>query len=177
MAEPSTTRIGDFEVSFDGMTMQLKPAESDDAIVEMDRNQILELFDFISSFTHSELNRRTSFRVPVVEQDDLTVRLGINMKLIDAAPIDLSVNGMLVRLGDGEEIDVEEGESIVLQLGMGFKQLKLEATLRRQSGNELSFQFDPSNYSPEGEPPELLLEMFMELQRVWLTSRFRSRPI
>jgi hypothetical protein len=178
MANETQIQIGSTLAVFDGQELKLRCENQADLELSLSREEVLELFDFISRFTHTELNRRTSFRVPVVSPDNLTVRIAIDMKLIDARPLDMSLNGILVQIEDHRlNIENEEPVPAMIQLGMGQQSIKLEGHLRRKSGDKLSFQFDSSNWDACGEPPELLVDMFMELQRDWLTSRFRQRPV
>ncbi len=175
MTDSNSLKLGELEVVFDGEKLAIFRNDPNQSIAELQRAEILALFDYISRYTHSDLNRRSFFRVPVIEYEQLTVRLAINLKLLEGHAIDLSLNGIMIQLED--HVDVPIDTPVLLQLAMGQKQVKIEAILRRQKGNELSFQFAPSTISAKGEPPEIVLQMFNELQRVWLSSRFRSRPL
>jgi hypothetical protein len=164
-----TIRIGNLTAEFDGKQLTLFPPGNAES-VSLHVSEVYELFDFINGFHIPEVNTRMAFRVPNFAESSLRVQIGVDLKIFETTPVNISMNGILLSF-PSEQPELEIGQPVSLVLSSDSTRLKIHGEVRSTRGKNFGIFFPETVKGKELNPPHELAELVMKLQREWLAHR------
>lgn len=113
---------------------------------------------------------RTAFRVPILDPLWVSVRLRVGKAWMRADPVDLSLSGVQVDLPDGHGLQVDD--TVLVDLSRDHRSVRLQGEVRRVGTNRCGLFF-ASVLLKDGvlDPPEDLIGIVRELERIWIQER------
>ena len=171
MTTAQKIKLGTIECQFDGTCLRLTDDGAPEVTLELTREQLGELFEFLAKSTPAVPNRRQWFRVPIVHPERIQTLLFVGGKSWTVALLDLSLNGLSIYGEATPGLEVEQ--CVILRLILKEMKLDLVCHLIRKTQQVYAFRFAESTYTGDGSPPAVLVKIFNELQRDWLSSHFR----
>lgn len=164
-----STRIGELTAEFDGQRLTLVSA-AENRPLSLAISDVRDLVQFVSSFNPVEIQRRRSFRVPVYDPSALAVAVQREGCCLDAAAVNISLNGILLRFAD-PACRPDLFEKLTVNLLAGRLKASLTAEVRSIRDCYFGLHFPCSMKNGHLDPPEDLVAVVMQLQRQWLARR------
>lgn len=158
-------------VIMDDRSITLRDRRRPEVQVTLFAAEYIDVLSFLRSINPDRSERRTSFRVPVLHSEMLSVHLVAGATDLAVAPVNLSLTGILVRLAPDESAGLETGAETQVELAMGHRSGRLRGIVRRRTDDCLGIHF-PESLGAEGlDPPDWLMCIYSDMQTDWLRGR------
>ena len=119
---------------------------------------------------------RRAFRVPVLAEIGLSIKMVVDGKPLCPRPGDISFGGMMVVFPEKAVPDLEIGQTLEMSVELEHNQVDLKGEIRQQFGdhkNKFGIFF-PDCYSGDAfNPPEAFRRIVMGTEKAWLKHRNR----
>lgn len=164
--------VGDLSVSADDNGVRFALPTADGAVeIQLEPRDAATIERFLAEQRSGE--SRTGFRVPVHAlqpklPDELHVSLVYQTRIFDAAIVDLSLTGMLVRVSD---LEATKRSTLQVRLILEDHLARLDAQVVRVDGELVALHFGASMSGGELDPPTQLGPIFSRLEQIYLQSR------
>ena len=184
-------KVHDVKLQYDGKTMILSSVEQPNRSIAFDPSTVQELVEFVRSLAREEsdqadssqqsdesdrreaANRREAFRVPVIDDSGLEISLNAGDQC-QVKPTNISMTGVFVDLQNDSLINIKLGDEFQVKLALNKLSIDLDAVVRRQDGDGFGLFFPMSMKGGHVNPPPVLRQIVMELQRRWMTFKKAS---
>ena len=122
-----------------------------------------------------EWDRRRAFRVPVWTESQLTAAVEYDGITYDGVePVDLSLAGILINLGDSDAPDLVMNDTLNVTLRLDDIKATLSGVVRRSVGRRYGIVFPASLHRQQVNPPLQLRLIVNRLESQWLSKRIRE---
>ena len=164
--------VGDLSVSADDNGFRFALPTPDGAVeIELEARDAATIERFLAEQRSGD--SRTGFRVPVhaLQQqlpEALHVSLVYQTRIFDAAIVDLSLTGMLVRVAD---LDATKRSNLQVRLILEDHLARIDAQVVRVDGDLVALHFSASMSGGELDPPVQLGPIFSRLEQIYLSNR------
>lgn len=123
-----------------------------------------------------EWDRRRAFRVPVWTESQLTAAIEYEGATYnDVDPVDISLAGVLIDLGDSDAPDLSMDDSLSVTLRLGDIKTTLSGVVRRCDGRRYGIVFPASLHRQQVNPPLQLRLIVNQLESQWLSKRIDEK--
>jgi hypothetical protein len=165
--------IEKIKISLDGRLVTFLDQDKPDSPIALPANAINDLIAFLRSPNPETSERRIAFRVAVPRLTDLAVKVGFKGKIWSAAPVDLSLTGILIEFPKTGVVDMPIDAEISVELRLSDKTAALRGVVRRRSGNQYGILLSDSLRNGDLRAPDSLVIIYKELEREWLRRRLK----
>lgn len=170
-------KLDDIQLSFDNGALTISSVHRPNQSVTLDANAVEELVDFVQTFSSRERpeapddNRRESFRVPIINPDDLKCVLTLHGETFETHPSNISMTGVYIKRRASDPFELTIGDELHLRLITPEQQIKLDAVVRRLGYHGYGLFFPCTVRNDVIDPPPEIRRMVMDLQRRWMATR------
>lgn len=162
------------QITYSGKTLTVSCDEHDEESVSLDPEQTVELVEYIRRLApkqklgRAEFNRRESFRVPLVFNHDLVVKVTCAGREYVSKPIDISMAGVQIELGSDCPMQLRLESQVVVYMELGEDNVQLDGVVRRVHEGKVGIFFPDCMKGGTMAPPHEMRLMVMDLQRSWM---------
>jgi len=165
--------IEKIKISLDDHSVTFLDQDKPEVSITLPADAIDNLIIFLRAPKPKTDERRRAFRVTISRLTDLAVRVNFKGKTWEVAPVDLSLTGILVQFLKTEIADIPIDAEVGIELRFDNKTAALKGIVRRRQGNQYGILLANSLRNGELRPPESLVIIYKELERLWLRRRLK----
>lgn len=166
-------RIGGMHVSVTGEKITFAPAGYHEHSVTLGTEFHRELIEFLNAFQIEKPDARVGFRVPLsadiyaLLDSEFEARLYADGNRVEMCPKDISLTGISFSVGDNADQCPDVGSEVELDL-LVKERIRVKGIVRRRDKRTIGISFESEFSKADFEPPDALIHIVRDLERVWL---------
>lgn len=162
------------QITYSGKSLTVSCDEHGEESVSLDPEQTVDLVEYIRRLApkqklgRAEFNRRESFRVPLVFNHDLVVKVKCAGREYETKPVDISMAGLQIELAPDSPLQLSLESQLVVHLELEEDSVQLDGVVRRVHEGKIGIFFPDCMKGGTMAPPHEMRLMVMNLQRSWM---------
>jgi hypothetical protein len=130
----------------------------------LDQDAVAALVKYLVDQVTTLAECRSSFRIPVSNDVPLHISVTADRTQLEATPLNVSLNGVLVEIADDVELQVDQQVRVTIELSGS--RTSLNGIVNRRSGIGYGISFPL--VTETGSPPESLRAIVADLKSRWI---------
>ncbi|MBT8350339.1 MAG: PilZ domain-containing protein [Deltaproteobacteria bacterium] len=166
-------RIENMVINYDGQQITFDDRDRQKYSFKLKPDTISDLIDYLRSFQKNDGQKRNAFRIPLTEDNGLSVVLKYGDKSCAVTPINISLTGILIEFDSDDVYDMALNEEVVLSIKLGQKAGDILGGIVRRDNRQYGIFFLGTVDGNKIQPPEIISYIALKLERAWLRSRIQ----